>query len=75
MGGKLGSGRPLGYLTAWLLAAGRPGINHAKYQPTDAERREARDFILALPESAGLRATERKREDGKPEEPVVFVNR
>jgi len=62
-GSKPGQGRPLGFLVAWLRAAARAGMEtkaaHFKYEPTFAERKEARTLLKAWANANTVLAFER----------------
>ena len=74
-GRRKGQGRPLGFLTAWLLqgAARISGQEHVhRSRATHAERVAGREHLATLEGSGQLFDKERERVDGEPEEPVNF---
>ena len=74
-GRRAGQGRPLGYLTAWLLDAHKHETqnehNHRSVVTLE-ERQNARALLAGLPGSDDLFEKERPRADGEPDEPIRF---
>ena len=68
-------GRPLGFLTAWLME--QHFFNHAwdhktEFQLTLADRVQAREFLKTLEGAWLLFCCERERDEGEPEEHPDF---
>ena len=68
-------GRPLGYLTAWVLAHAEYARkdDHARYEPSLAEREHARHVLRDLRTLASdyLLSCERPARDDEPDEPLL----
>ena len=74
-GPKIGQGRPLVFLVAWLCSAPLTlsPAEHKLWVPTDEDRFAARRQLEAIPESVGLRGVERDPLDAEGgSEPPVF---
>ena len=75
-GPKKGQGRPLGFLSAWLLAGKDCGTkdDHMRYKVTLKQRQEGRTLLALLPGSEDFFAFEAdKKNDADPDEPVEFT--
>ena len=68
-------GRPLGFLSAWLLHCNRfaEKDSHMKFKPTLVQRVEGRSLVKSLTRGLRFLALERPLRDGEREEPDNFV--
>ena len=74
-GKRPGSGRPLGFLVAWLLCGGDHSTKEQHIEmpvPSKMLRRAARNYLKAQPASPALFALEAPQED-EDNEPEVFA--
>ena len=76
-GRRKGKGRPLGFLAAWLRGAKQAGIetktDHMRFEPSLAQRREARMALAEKPSAARYFAFERPKGAGEASEPEEFL--
>ena len=76
-GARSGQGRPIGYLTSWLLCARDHDEAATHVHQSDASlshevRAAARARFMALPDAARFAAHERDLNRGESEEPLIF---